>query len=61
MEGALGQGGGEAPVMEDTNENQGQLEQCVAAKFHFVDLAGSERVSKTGNKGERFKGMWMYT
>ena len=28
----------------------------VSSQFHFVDLAGSERASKTGNKGERFKG-----
>ena len=57
-----GQTGGEAPKIEDANENPGrqqqhQLEQCVAGKFHFVDLAGSERVSKTGNRGERFKGI----
>ena len=31
-------------------------DDCVFSKFHFVDLAGSERVSKTGNRGERFKG-----
>ena len=56
-------GGGEAPEVEDVNENPGQqqqrqqeMEQFVSGKFHFVDLAGSERVSKTGNKGERFKG-----
>ena len=53
--------GGEAPEVEDVNENPGQqqrqeMEQFVSGKFHFVDLAGSERVSKTGNKGERFKG-----
>lgn len=54
MEGAQGQG--EAPTTEGHFENTGELEQCVAAKFHFVDLAGSERVSKTGNRGERFKG-----
>ena len=51
-----GEGEGEAPVIEGDNENTKQLEQCVAAKFHFVDLAGSERVSRTGNRGERFKG-----
>ena len=33
-----------------------EVEQCLSAKFHFVDLAGSERASKTGNRGERFKG-----
>ena len=51
-------GGGEAPEVEDVNENPGpqEMEQFVSGKFHFVDLAGSERVSKTGNKGERFKG-----
>ena len=53
--------GGEAPEVEDVNENPGhqqrqEMEQFVSGKFHFVDLAGSERVSKTGNKGERFKG-----
>ena len=36
--------------------SSGEVEQCLSAKFHFVDLAGSERASKTGNKGERFKG-----
>ena len=45
---------GETPVIEDVNEKE--LEQCIAAKFHFVDLAGSERVGRTGNRGERFKG-----
>ena len=56
-------GGGEVPEVEDVNENPGQqqrqqeMEQFVSGKFHFVDLAGSERVSKTGNKGERFKGI----
>ena len=29
----------------------------MCAKFHFVDLAGSERAHKTGNVGDRFKGM----
>ena len=52
------QTGGEAPEIDDVNENPGQqLEQYVVGKFHFVDLAGSERVSKTGNTGERFKGI----
>lgn len=50
------EGEGTAPVIEGGNENTNELEQFVAAKFHFVDLAGSERVNKTGNKGERFKG-----
>ena len=63
--GVDGQIGGEAPKLEDANENSGrqqqqQLEQCVAGKFHFVDLAGSARVSKTGNRGERFKGTLLY-
>lgn len=31
----------------------------VFSKFHFVDLAGSERVSRTGNRGERFKGQYL--
>ena len=29
----------------------------MCAKFHFVDLAGSERAHRTGNVGDRFKGM----
>ena len=33
----------------------GRHHHRVTSKFHFVDLAGSERVSRTGNKGERFK------
>ena len=57
VEGMQSQHGGDAPGIEGTNENPGQVEQCVVAKFHFVDLAGSERVSKTGNRGERFKGI----
>ena len=32
----------------------------VVSKFHFVDLAGSERVSRTENKGERFRGKEQY-
>ena len=59
-EGVHSQGGGEAPEIDGTNENPGQLEQCVAGKFHFVDLAGSERASKTGNRGERFKGSLVF-
>lgn len=31
--------------------------QVLLSKFHFVDLAGSERVGRTGNYGERFKGI----
>ena len=50
------EGEGATPVIKDGHENASELEQSVAAKFHFVDLAGSERVNKTGNKGERFKG-----
>ena len=56
--------GGEAPEVDDVNDNPGQqqqeMEPFVSGKFHFVDLAGSERVSKTGNKGERFKGSSYY-
>ena len=48
---------GEAPVVEGDNKSGHELEQCIAAKFHFVDLAGSERVGRTGNRGERFKGI----
>ena len=36
------------------------VEEHMSAKFHFVDLAGSERVSRTGNRGERFKGGHIY-
>ena len=54
LEGVEGEGA--TPVIDGGNENTSELEQFVAAKFHFVDLAGSERVNKTGNKGERFKG-----
>ena len=28
-------------------------------KFHFVDLAGSERAHRTGNVGDRFKGIYL--
>ena len=31
--------------------------EYISAKFHFVDLAGSERAHRTGNEGERFKGV----
>ena len=34
------------------------VSSSLVSKFHFVDLAGSERVSRTRNKGERFKGAW---
>ena len=56
----MGEDKGEAPVIEAVNENAKALEQFIVAKFHFVDLAGSERVSRTGNRGERFKGTYMY-
>ena len=55
----MGEDKGEAPVIEAVNENAKALEQFIVAKFHFVDLAGSERVSRTGNRGERFKGTYM--
>ncbi len=29
----------------------------MCGKFHFVDLAGSERAHRTGNMGDRFKGV----
>ena len=64
-EGVDSRAGGEAPEVEDINKNPEQqqrqeMEQFVSGKFQFVDLAGSERVSKTGNKGERFKGSSYY-
>ena len=34
-----------------------ELEHYMCAKFHLVDLAGSERANRTGNIGDRFKGM----
>ena len=33
----------------------------LGAKFHFVDLAGSERVGRTGNVGDRFKGLCIFS
>ena len=38
-------------------EEEGEEKKYTSAKFHFVDLAGSERAGRTGNAGERFKGM----
>ncbi len=35
---------------------ENSVTSAIFSHFHFVDLAGSERASKTGNKGERFKG-----
>ena len=32
-------------------------EHYMCAKFHFVDLAGSERAHRTGNIGDRLKGI----
>ena len=47
-----------APPTQDNVWRQGQG-QGISSKFHFVDLAGSERASKTGNRGERFKGQFL--
>ncbi len=45
------EGGSAPPTKDGMRQGEG-----VSSKFHFVDLAGSERASKTGNRGERFKG-----
>lgn len=33
------------------------ITHTMCGKFHFVDLAGSERAHRTGNVGDRFKGI----
>ena len=40
--------------------NSTEIVHYMCAKFHFVDLAGSERAHKTGNVGDRFKGMFHF-
>ena len=50
-------GSSDTPATEGSDvESGGSDAVALSSKFHFVDLAGSERASKTGNRGERFKG-----
>ena len=42
---------------DDETMSLTDVEHYMCAKFHFVDLAGSERAHRTGNIGDRFKGL----